>query len=101
MATSRYDQRKNYEEAVEANAIGTEYVSRADLLPPANAGDHPDVAAELPRSCRVLFYMTHDEQELQQNNSIVRNCGIELRSAIRAPAMEQPTPVMSLVVSGA
>src|SRR5215471_18141434 len=31
MAVSRYDQRKNYEEA-EANAIGTEYV-RADLLP--------------------------------------------------------------------
>src|SRR5471030_2699443 len=35
MATSRYDQRKNYEEA-EANAIGTEYV-RADLLPAAEA----------------------------------------------------------------
>ena len=35
MATSRYDQRKNYKEA-EANAIGTEYV-RADLLPDANA----------------------------------------------------------------
>ncbi len=34
MAISRYDQRKNYEEA-EANAIGTEYV-RADLLPPAD-----------------------------------------------------------------
>jgi len=32
MAISRYDQRKNYEEA-EANAIGTEYL-RADLLPP-------------------------------------------------------------------
>jgi len=31
MAVSRYDLRKNYEEA-EANAIGTEYV-RADLLP--------------------------------------------------------------------
>jgi hypothetical protein len=31
MAVSRYDQRKNYEEA-EANAIGTECV-RADLLP--------------------------------------------------------------------
>src|SRR6201987_3923584 len=31
MAVSRYDQRKNYEEA-EANAIGTEYL-RADLLP--------------------------------------------------------------------
>src|SRR5436305_1926207 len=31
MAVSRYDQRKNYEEA-ETNAIGTEY-ARADLLP--------------------------------------------------------------------
>ena len=31
MSVSRYDQRKNYEEA-EANAIGTEYV-RANLLP--------------------------------------------------------------------
>ena len=35
MAISRYDQRKNYEEA-EANAIGTEYV-RADLLPGPDA----------------------------------------------------------------
>ena len=35
MATGRYDQRKNYEEA-EANAIGTEVV-RAGLLPPAPA----------------------------------------------------------------
>src|SRR5690242_13443386 len=34
MAVSRYDQRKNCEEA-EANAIGTEYL-RADLLPPDN-----------------------------------------------------------------
>src|SRR5450631_4794232 len=35
MAISRYDQRKNYEEA-EANAIGTEFV-RADLLPAMDA----------------------------------------------------------------
>ncbi len=35
MAVSRYDLRKNYEEA-EANAIGTEYV-RVDLLPAADA----------------------------------------------------------------
>ena len=35
MAVTRYDQRKNYEEA-EANAIGTEYV-RADLLPTEDA----------------------------------------------------------------
>src|SRR3974377_1939224 len=35
MAVTRYDQRKNYEEA-EANAIGTEYL-RADLLPAGDA----------------------------------------------------------------
>jgi len=35
MAVSRYDQRKNYEEA-EANAIGTEYL-RANLLPADDA----------------------------------------------------------------
>jgi len=35
MAISRYDQRKNYEEA-EANAMRTEYVG-ADLLPSADA----------------------------------------------------------------
>jgi len=35
MAVTRYDLRKNYEEA-EANAIGTEYV-RADLLPTTDA----------------------------------------------------------------
>jgi hypothetical protein len=35
MAVTRYDQRKNFEEA-EANAIGTQYV-RADLLPSADA----------------------------------------------------------------
>src|SRR6266566_3389257 len=55
MAISRYDQRKNYEEA-EANAIGTEYV-RADLLPP---GDRARVR-ELLRMYvdeRVLFYTT-------------------------------------------
>src|SRR5437764_918828 len=37
MATNRYDQRKNFEEA-EANAIGTE-ILRADLLPPADAAN--------------------------------------------------------------
>ena len=37
MATSRYDQRKNYEEA-EANAIGTEYV-RAELLACGRCGE--------------------------------------------------------------
>ena len=55
MAISRYDQRKNYEEA-EANAIGTEYV-RADLLPDVDAARVRDLLRKyLDR--RVLFYET-------------------------------------------
>ena len=54
MATSRYDQRKNYEEA-EANAIGTEYV-RADLLPAADAATRARAAEELPRRARSVLH---------------------------------------------
>ena len=49
---------------------------------------------------RVLFYMAHDEQELQQINARTAQLQTELWSAIRAPAAAQPTPVMALVVSG-
>src|SRR5205085_8666744 len=59
MATSRYDQRKNYEEA-EANAIGTEYV-RADLLSAADAAKlRMQLASYLDQ--RILFYTTYDQQ---------------------------------------
>jgi hypothetical protein len=52
-AISRYDQRKNYEEA-EANADGTEYV-RADVLPATDASKSARAVSELPRSaCLVL-----------------------------------------------
>ena len=53
MASSRYDQRKNLEEA-EANAIGTEYV-RADLLP---AADRDKVRGLLKQylDLRIRFY---------------------------------------------
>ena len=97
MATSRYDQRKNYEEA-EANAIGTEYV-RADLLPAANAAS----VRALLRSYldqRILFYTAHDEQELQQINARTAQLQTELWSAVRAPAAAQPTPIVALAVSG-
>src|SRR5208337_963844 len=75
MATSRYDQRKNYEE-VEANAIGTEYV-RADLLPSADAAT---VRALLRNYLdqRILFYMAHDEQSLQQINARTAQLQTEL-----------------------
>src|SRR5208282_6658541 len=60
MATSRYDQRKNLEEA-EANAIGTEYV-RADLLPAVDAAKVKDLLKQYLDQ-RVLFYETRDEQQ--------------------------------------
>src|SRR5207342_900315 len=58
MAVSRYDQRKNYEEA-ETNAIGTEYL-RADLLP---ADERLRVRELLKKYIdqRVLFYTTRNK----------------------------------------
>ncbi|HVQ62339.1 MAG TPA: hypothetical protein VMS53_09675, partial [Burkholderiales bacterium] len=97
MATNRYDQRKNLEEA-EANAIGTEYV-RADMLP---AADGAKVRALLKRYLdeRILNYMTRDEEEVGEINVRTAQLQAELWSAIRAPARANPNPVMALVVSG-
>jgi hypothetical protein len=57
MAISRYDQRKNYEEA-EANAIGTQYV-RIDLLPAADAEKMRTLLAKYLDQ-RIAFYKTSD-----------------------------------------
>jgi len=97
MATNRYDQRKNLEEA-EANAIGTEYV-RADLLP---AADGAKVRALLKRYLdeRILYYTIRGEEEVGEINVRTADLQAELWSAIRAPARANPNPVMALVVSG-
>ena len=97
MALSRYDQRKNYEEA-EANAIGTEYL-RADLLP---AADGAKVRALLTNYLdqRILFYTTVDERKLQQVNAVTAQLQAQMWSAVQAPATAQPTPVVALVVAG-
>ena len=97
MATNRYDQRKNYEEA-EANAIGTEYV-RADLLPGADAATVRTLLRKYLDE-RVLFYTAGDGQELQQVIARTAQLQNELWTALRAPATAEPTPVMALVVSG-
>src|SRR5690349_17786410 len=97
MATSRYDQRKNLEEA-EANAIGTEYV-RADLLAPAEAVK----VRELIRTYldqRILFYTVRDEGALRQIDARTAQLQTELWSSILAPASARPTPVVALAVSG-
>ena len=97
MATSRYDMRKNYEEA-EANAIGTEYV-RVGLLP---ASDAARVRAQLRKylNLRILFYRTRSQDELRQTDADTAQLQAEMWSAVQAPALAQPTPVIAQVVSG-
>jgi hypothetical protein len=98
MATSRYDQRKNYEEA-ESNAIGTEYL-RADLLP---AGDAARVRALLAEYLneRVLFYRARDEDELGQINAATAQVQAALWSAVKTPPdAAHATSVFGLAISG-
>lgn len=97
MAISRYDQRKNYEEA-EANAIGTEFV-RADLLP---AEDAARVRLLLKQYLdqRVLFYTTRNNAQLGVVNSNTDQLQADLWAAIRGPAEAHPTPMVALAVSG-
>ena len=97
MAVSRYDQRKNLEEA-EANAIGTEYL-RANLLP---AGDASRVRALLKRYCdeRVSNYVARDELSVGQIDADTAKLQTELWESVEGIAKVQPTPIISLVVSG-
>jgi len=97
MAISRYDQRKNYEEA-EANAIGTEYV-RAGLLPAADAAT---VRGQLRKylELRILYYQTRNDRELQQINADTAQLQNEMWSAVQVPAVAQPSPVIALAVAG-
>ena len=97
MAVSRYDQRKNYEEA-EANAIGTEYV-RADLLPTADAMNVRQLLRRY-KDQRILFYRTSDEHQIKQIDVDTAKLQAELWSAVLRAANTQPTPVVALAVSG-
>ena len=97
MAISRYDQRKNYEEA-EANAIGTEYV-RADLLPADTATKVRALLRDYLNH-RVLFYEVRDKQQVQQVNAYTDQLQSEMWSAVTAPAKAQPTPLVALAVAG-
>jgi hypothetical protein len=98
MATDRYDQRKNLEEA-EANAIGTEYV-RADLLPAADAARVRALLIDYLDQ-RILFYETRDENKLRGINDSTAQLQTDLWTAVRAPAVgPQPSPVIALAVAG-
>jgi hypothetical protein len=97
MAVTRYDQRKNYEEA-EANAIGTEYL-RAELLLAEDVASVRELLRKyLDR--RVAFYEAGDDRSLVQIDKDTARMQGELWSAILRSASARPNPVMALVVSG-
>jgi hypothetical protein len=94
MAVSRYDQRKNDEEA-EANAMGTAYL-RADLL--------PENAARV----RQLLRLYVDQRiDFYRNKAPSTNIGNdpktvqdELWSIVVRVGTAQPNPILALTVSG-
>jgi hypothetical protein len=97
MAVSRYDRRKDYEEA-EANAIGTEYV-RAGLLPAADASKLRELLTKYV-SQRILFYTTRSARQLDQINTSTTRLESDMWAVIQARAVEQPTPIAALIASG-
>jgi hypothetical protein len=97
MAISRYDLRKDLEEA-EANAIGTEYL-RADLLPAPQAAV---VRGQLRNyvGLRIAFFKSRDEYKLRQITADTAQLQSQMWSAAHPAALAQPTAVVVLAVSG-
>ena len=96
MATTRYDQRRVYEEG-EANAIGTEYV-RADLLPSDSAAHVKQILrAYLDR--RIAYYDEDYGSLVTLDAGTVQLQG-QLWKALLPQAAAQPNPVTALVISG-
>ncbi len=97
MALTRYDQRKNYEEA-EANAIGTEYV-RAELLPPADGVNVRTLLRSYTEQ-RILFYTERDRHKLRQIDDETAKLQEALWVSVKGPAVAKQTPITALVASG-
>lgn len=97
MAITRYDQRKNYEEA-EANAIGTEY-ARADLLHVECASQVRELLKEYA-SQRILFYTIRDPKRLATIDRDTAELQRRLWAAVVPAGSSMPTPIVALAVSG-
>ena len=97
MAISRYDQRKIYEEE-EANAIGTEYL-RASLLP-ADDGTRVRTMLITYLHQRIAFYEASNLASVREINEETSRQQTELWSAVQKVALENPTPVNALTLSG-
>jgi hypothetical protein len=97
MATSRYDQRKNYEEE-EANAIGTEYL-RVEFLPQTDAAKIKSLLAKYLDQ-RIEYYEVRDQRRLSEVDSETTQLQDQMWSQVQAAAAANPTPVMATVVTG-
>src|SRR5204863_3398958 len=97
MAITRYDLRK-YDEAAEANAIGTEF-ARAGLLPEGDVARTRELLRKYLRQ-RVLFYTTRNAHTLQQINLATAQLQADLWSTVQAYGAAKPTAMAVLVVSG-
>jgi len=97
MALSRYDLRKNCEQA-EAIAIGTAY-TRADLLVPADAAKVQTLLRKYLDQ-RVLFYTTRNPGRVSEINADTVRFQTDLWSIIRPAIAAVPPPLMGLLVSG-
>jgi hypothetical protein len=96
MAVTRYDQRKNYEEA-EANAIDTAFL-RADLLPGGDAAHLRDLLKKY-LDLRIAFYAA-DPQRIAKITADTANMQDKLWQAILPAANAHPTPIAALAVAG-
>ena len=96
MAVSRYDQRKNYEEA-EANAIGTAYL-RADLLSTEDAAKVRQLLRVYVER-RIDFYRGNKTTSPSIGNYL-KTVQDELWSTVVRAGAAQPNPVLALAVSG-
>ncbi len=97
MAVTRYDQRKNYEEA-EANAIGTEY-ARADLLAPSDSAKVRQLLKKYLDQ-RVLFYTIRDPGQLARINLETAELQNQMWSGVRPKSESQHDAVVALVLWG-
>jgi hypothetical protein len=90
MAISRYDLRKNCEQA-EANAIAIEYV-RTDLLPPGDAAKMRELLKTY-LDLRVSFYTVRDQRRLSQIAADTGHLQNELWTTVRSAIASVPPPL--------
>jgi hypothetical protein len=96
MASSRYDQRKNYEED-EANAIGTAY-ARADLLADADAMKMHQLLKEYVDQ-RIRSYTTVDSVQVRELDRATSHTQDQLWGTVSAAAKAAPSVITSLAAA--